>query len=88
MTCATCGNPNAVETCFRCETWICEECAQDHEGYILCQICYGEMTGESFDESFDDDLELEDEETKEDEDLADDGDDGDGDEDEDDEDYL
>ncbi|MFH1279305.1 MAG: hypothetical protein ABIK65_13105 [Candidatus Eisenbacteria bacterium] len=59
MTCATCGSANAIENCYRCDSWICEECAQDHEGYYVCQICYGEMTGESYDEEFDDDLDFE-----------------------------
>lgn len=82
MTCATCGAANAVENCYRCDSWICEECAQDYEGYYVCQICYGEMTGESYDgDEFGDDLDFEKDDSEEETDET-----GSGDEDE--EDYL
>lgn len=65
MTCATCGGANAAENCYRCDSWICEECAQDYEGYYVCQVCFGEMTGESYDgEEFDDDPDLDGEESE------------------------
>jgi hypothetical protein len=59
MTCASCGNANAVETCYRCEAWLCEDCAQEYDGYYLCQVCYAEVTGDSFDDLDEEELELE-----------------------------
>lgn len=40
MECYNCGNPDADETCARCESWICEECVREHEGELVCPPCY------------------------------------------------
>jgi hypothetical protein len=59
MTCASCGSANAVETCYRCEAWLCEDCAQEYDGYYLCQVCFAEVTGDSFDDLEEDEFDLE-----------------------------
>ncbi|RPJ46474.1 MAG: hypothetical protein EHM19_04140 [Candidatus Latescibacterota bacterium] len=55
MTCASCGSANAVENCYRCEAWVCEDCAQEYDGYYLCQVCFAEVTGDSFEDLDDED---------------------------------
>jgi hypothetical protein len=62
MTCQTCGSANAVENCYRCEAWLCEGCAQEYDGYYLCQVCYAEVTGDSVDKIDDDDFDFEEDE--------------------------
>ena len=40
MECYNCGNPDADETCARCDSWICEQCVREHEGELVCPPCY------------------------------------------------
>jgi hypothetical protein len=56
MMCASCGSANAAETCYRCEAWLCEDCAQEFDGYYLCQVCHSEVTGDSFEDVEGEDL--------------------------------
>lgn len=45
MNCAKCGRTDAAEKCYRCDTWICVECMQEYEGYLVCETCFAEYSG-------------------------------------------
>ena len=66
-----------MENCHGCDSWICEDCAEEYDGYFFCTACFAEMVGELNDgfheESVDDDdLDYDDDSEDEDEGNADD----------------
>lgn len=49
MECYSCGNPDADESCSRCDNWICEQCVREHESELMCPQCY-ELLHEELDD--------------------------------------
>ncbi len=45
MNCSKCGRTDAGERCYRCESWLCEKCVCEYEGYLVCEGCLAEYSG-------------------------------------------